>query len=65
MFVFHVISDLSHVVANIDGHWRITWSLISGPVGISRGAHKLTGHPHINNNNKKKTAIDRWTTDKK
>jgi hypothetical protein len=49
-----VISGLSHVVANIDGHWRITWSLISEPVGISRDARKLTGHPHINNDNNKK-----------
>jgi hypothetical protein len=37
-----LISGSSHIVANIDGHWRFTWSLISEPVGISRGVRKLT-----------------------
>jgi hypothetical protein len=41
------------VVANIDGHWRLIWSLTSGPVEISRGAHKLTLTPHVKRKKKK------------
>ena len=37
-----MISDSSPEVANIDGHWRLAWSLISGSVRISRGTCKLT-----------------------
>jgi hypothetical protein len=46
-----VVLGSSPVVVNIDGHWRLTWSLTSGPVMISRGARKLARTPHINNNN--------------
>ena len=46
----------SHVVVNIDGHWRLTWSLTSGPVKISRGARKLARTPHVNNNNNNNTS---------
>jgi len=43
-----VVSGSSSKVANIDGHWRLTWSLTSGSVRISRGASKLARTPHIN-----------------
>jgi hypothetical protein len=46
-----VVSGLSPVVANIDGHWRLTWLLTSGPVEISRGMRKLARTPHVNKKN--------------
>nr|CAN69266.1 hypothetical protein VITISV_043642 [Vitis vinifera] len=32
-----------HQFESPQGHWRFTWSLTSGPCGISRGAYKNTG----------------------
>jgi len=29
-----MFSSSSHVVVNIDGHWKFTWSLTSEPVGF-------------------------------
>jgi hypothetical protein len=43
-----MILGSSLVVANIDGHWSLTWSLTSGLVGISRGTRKLTQTLHVN-----------------
>jgi hypothetical protein len=40
-----MVLDLSLVVANIDGHWRFTWLLISVPMRISRGMRKLARIP--------------------
>jgi hypothetical protein len=41
-----------------DGHWRLTWSLTSGPVrGISRGACKLAWTPILNKKKKNKNDI--------
>lgn len=40
-FCSSVISDSSPVVVNIDSHWRLSWLLTSGSVGISRSVYKL------------------------
>jgi len=40
-----LVSGSSLVIANIDDHWRLTWSFTSEPVEISRGARKLTQTP--------------------
>jgi hypothetical protein len=29
-----------------DGHWRLTWSLTSGPVGLVEVRASWPGHPH-------------------
>jgi hypothetical protein len=57
MFIFSIISGSSPEVANIDGHWRLTWSLTSGSVGISRGARKLAQTHHVNQKTKKKSSV--------
>ena len=51
-FYESVVLDLSPYTTNIDSYWRLTWSLISGLMGISRGACKLVRTPHVNNNKK-------------
>jgi hypothetical protein len=48
-----MISSSSPEIANINGHWSLTWSLTSGLIGISRDMHMLAETPHMNNNNKK------------
>jgi hypothetical protein len=45
---FSVISVLSPVVVDIDGHWKLIWLLISRSVGINRDVRKLIRTPHIN-----------------
>jgi hypothetical protein len=57
MFIFPVISGSNPEIANIDGHWRLTWSLTSGSVGISRGTRKLAQTHHVNQKTKKKAQL--------
>ena len=46
MFALSVVSGSSPVVAHIyDGHWRLIWSLISGPVGLVEVRASWPEHP--------------------
>lgn len=65
IFALHVVSGSSHVIVNINGHWRFTWSLFLGPVRISRYTHKLTRTFYVNNKNKKLKLISVLQTKKK
>jgi hypothetical protein len=40
-----MILSSNHVIVNINNHWRLTWSLTSKPVEISRGMRKLVQTP--------------------
>jgi hypothetical protein len=40
-FIFLIVLGSSHIITNIDGYWRLTWSLTSESIRMDRDAHKL------------------------
>jgi hypothetical protein len=45
MFAPPVVSSSQPEIANIDGHWRLTWLLTSGPVELVEVRANWLGHP--------------------